>query len=286
MWIFLSVLCAWFLATADVFAKQELADGDTLVLSWARMVFALPILAFLIPLGKPPSDPGTFLFWLAAALPLEILALLLYMAALKRSPMSLTVPFLAFTPVFILATGWMILGEKPGASGVTGVLLLAAGGYVISIRAGSRGLAAPFRNFAREPGSVMMAGVTVIYSMTAVVGKKLILLSSPAFVALVYFACVAVILTAILAARGGLGRVRPLFSRPGVWGMGATQAGMIITHTLAVVLVPAAYMIAVKRTSLLFGVLYGLFLFGEADARYRLPGAALMMAGVFVLAFF
>ena len=38
---------------------------------------------------------------------------------------------------------------------------------------------------------------------------------------------------------------------------------MVITHFLALARVEVAYMIAVKRTSLVFGVLYGALLFGE-----------------------
>jgi len=52
-------------------------------------------------------------FWtcVLTGLPLEVLAFLCYMKALKVSPLSLSVPFLAFTPGFILLTGWFILGE-------------------------------------------------------------------------------------------------------------------------------------------------------------------------------
>jgi drug/metabolite transporter (DMT)-like permease len=39
-------------------------------------------------------------------------------------------------------------------------------------------------------------------------------------------------------------------------------------------------MIAVKRTSLLFGILYGVLLFGEPGLATRLPAGALMLAGV------
>ena len=286
MWIFLSLLCAWFVATTDALAKRELAGGDILTLAWARMVFCAPLLLCLVPLGKPPDDPAAFLFWVAITMPLEIFALILYMTALKRSPLSLTVPFLAFTPVFLLGVGWLILGEKPGYEGVAGALLISAGGWLLSARDGTRGLLAPLRNFAGESGSVMMASVALIYSLTACAGKKLILLSSPFFMAGVYFAIEAALLTALLALLGRLRHARPILSRRGVRAMGFTQMGEIATHSFAVTMAPVAYMIAVKRTSLIFGVLYGLLLFREAHARYRLPGAALMLAGVFVLTFF
>jgi uncharacterized membrane protein len=50
----------------------------------------------------------------------------------------------------------------------------------------------------------------------------------------------------------------------------------------AIKLTKVAYMISVKRTSLLIGVLYGYFLFREENIRGRFLGALLMFAG-FVL---
>ena len=55
---------------------------------------------------------------------------------------------------------------------------------------------------------------------------------------------------------------------------------------LALNLAPVAYMIAVKRLSLLIGVLCGRFLFGEGRFRERLAGVALMLAGVLLIGLF
>ena len=58
---------------------------------------------------------------------------------------------------------------------------------------------------------------------------------------------------------------------------------MIYTHFLALQRVEVAYMIAVKRTSLLFGIIYGVLLFRETGLSTRLPAGLLMIAGVFVI---
>jgi uncharacterized membrane protein len=49
----------------------------------------------------------------------------------------------------------------------------------------------------------------------------------------------------------------------------------------AIAQVEAAYMIAIKRTSLLFGVLYRAWWFREQNILERLAGAVIMMAGSF-----
>jgi hypothetical protein len=49
---------------------------------------------------------------------------------------------------------------------------------------------------------------------------------------------------------------------------------------LAIQQVEVAYMIAVKRLSLVFGILYGAVLFKEPGLGHRLPAGGLMLAGV------
>ncbi|ACL05901.1 protein of unknown function DUF6 transmembrane [Desulfatibacillum aliphaticivorans] len=286
MWIILALACGFCLATSDMLCKKALVKEDSLTVAWARLAFASPFLAVFIFSGETPSNPPLFLAWLAALVPLEILSLFLYMGALKKSPLSLTVPFLALTPGFIIITGWLILGEKVDSAGLAGVGLVTAGAYVLTATDKQSGILGPVKNFFSEPGCLMMAGVAAIYSVTASGGKKLILLSSPLYVGCVYFFAVLLALSGIVAVRpGGLKRVRGVLGSKLMWALGASQAGMIATHVLAISMAPAAHMVSVKRSSLFFGVLYGILVFKEKDARYRAPGSLIMLAGVMVLGF-
>jgi len=65
--------------------------------------------------------------------------------------------------------------------------------------------------------------------------------------------------------------------------IGLAAAAENFAHMAAIAQVEAAYMIAIKRLSLLFGVLYGAWWFGEQNIRERLAGAAIMIAGVFLI---
>jgi uncharacterized membrane protein len=82
----------------------------------------------------------------------------------------------------------------------------------------------------------------------------------------------------------GIGRVN--ISGSNLWLFlvgGLFMTGMEITHFVAMSLAPVAYMISVKRLSMVFSVLLGWIFFGEQNIRYRLVGGALMVAGVFFL---
>jgi uncharacterized membrane protein len=64
---------------------------------------------------------------------------------------------------------------------------------------------------------------------------------------------------------------------------GLLMAAAHLTHVLSLSLAPVAYMISVKRLSLVFGVLLGWFYFREENIRYRLTGACVMVVGVFMV---
>jgi uncharacterized membrane protein len=63
------------------------------------------------------------------------------------------------------------------------------------------------------------------------------------------------------------------------------MAASILCHFHGIRLAPAAYLIAIKRTSLLFGVLYGVLWLGEGQLVTRLTGAGCMVLGVLSITF-
>jgi len=283
LWFPLTLFCALALATSDALIKKALGAGhDEYLVAWLRLLWALPVimpLYFLFPAPVPGPE-----FYRAAltALPLELAALILYVKALKLSPLSLTVPFLALTPVFLLAVPTLLLGEKLTLAGGCGVALVALGSYCLHLRSLQRGFLTPFRMIAREPGSLCMIGVALIYSFTSTLGKQAITASSPLVFAAFYFPLLALLLTPLVLWRHRR-RWRRLYGRETLAATclpGLLYGLMIVSHLVAVNLVNVAYMISVKRLSLLFGVVYGRLLFGEEGLAERLLGAVLMVGGV------
>ena len=123
--------------------------------------------------------------------------MILYIKSLQVSPLSLTLPFLSLTPVFLILISYLILGEKVSFRGGTGIILLAAGSYLLNLHEVRKGLFEPFRAVAREKGSVMMIGVAVIYSVTSSLGKMAIEHSSPLFFGVTYFVAMTIFLAPI-----------------------------------------------------------------------------------------
>jgi len=283
IWIAYTLGAAFFAAIEDAVAKATLRVSSPWVVAWAPFLFAAPLFA-LLARGTPhrPLD-AVFFAAFAACLPLEVVAILLYAHAIQRSPLSLTIPFLSLTPVFTLPVSYLLIGEVPGVAGAAGVVLIAVGVYVLNIQARHTGWLGPLRAVAREPGSRMMIGVALIYSVTSALGKIAVLHSGPIFYGAVSAAALSVLvgIVAVRRAKGAWGEVRDN-ARP-FFLLGVLYIAMAVCHFKAVEIAPVAYMIALKRTSILFSVLLGWIFFQEQALRDRLLGASLMVAGAVLI---
>jgi len=287
-WLGLTFLSAFALATADALSKRYLSyyrPGDLVLVRFGIAgALLLPVL-----LAQPwPALTAAFWGWVAILMPLEITAMWLYMRAIRESPLSLTLPYLAFTPVFNIVTGYVFLGEQVSRAGSAGILLVVCGAWLLNISAarhnGGLNILAPFRAIVRERGSRLMLVTAAIYSFTSVLSKAAMLHVTPAFFGPFYFVVLAVV-TALVFASRDVSSWKALGRHP--WAhlsIGACMAVMVVAHFFAIAHIEVAYMVAVKRTSLLFGILYGAWLFREQGLTRNLAAGGLMVAGVYLIA--
>ncbi|MDH4231654.1 MAG: DMT family transporter [Nitrospirota bacterium] len=281
LWVVLSLISAFSLATSDALAKKSLQENDEYLVAWFRLVFSLPLLLVFMLFTPVPELDSDFYTAFVIALPLEIVTVILYIKALKLSPMSLTLPFLSLTPFFLILNSYLILGEKVSFWGATGILLVVFGSYLLNIGEVKKGFFEPVKAIKREKGSVLMICVALLYSFTSSFGKMAIEHSSPLFFGITYFIALNIAFAPIgyIMGRRGLGiffrerRFRSLVL-PGFF-----YALMVLTHMTAMKLTKVAYMISVKRASLLIGIIYGYIFFREKHIESRFTGALLMFIG-------
>jgi drug/metabolite transporter (DMT)-like permease len=126
--------------------------------------------------------------------------------------------------------------------------------------------------------------VAVIYAVTSTLGKRAIEQSSAIFFGASYFSALTLLLApvAVLAPRREKGTLPLLAAVKASALPGIAYGVMILSHMLALSLTKVAYMISVKRLSLLIAVVFGYLFFRERGIAERLLGATLMFAG-FVL---
>lgn len=285
LWFYLSLTSAITLATVDALSKYALKDTGEEVVAWVRWGFASPFLLLLLPFIEIPRLDPTFWHATALGVPLDAVALFLYIRAIKISPLSLTIPFMALTPVFLIVTSFLMLGELPDRSGVAGIFLIAIGAYLLNLNSSGRGPLAPFRAIAREKGSILIIMVAFIYSISSNLGKVAVLHSSPLFFAVIYTILLSAFMLPfiILKKRDSISAMK---ARPALFFLiGFIFAVMVAAHFSALELTQVSYMISVKRTSLIFSVIYGWLVFKEEHIGERLLGSVVMVIGVVFITF-
>jgi drug/metabolite transporter (DMT)-like permease len=280
VWFLYALLAAFCLSTTDALCKKALKETDERVVALVRFGFALPFLfLFMLPAEIPPLD-RTFWKTLGMLVPLEVTAILLYLKAIKVSPLSLTIPFLSLTPVFLLVTSFLMLGEVPDRSGLVGVFLIAGGAYLLNLHHGRKRILAPLRSIIQEKGSLIMIGVAFLYSVTSNLGKIATLHSSPIFFGMFYTLVLTMALTPFAFSREMKNPFNFKAQLKTFLLIGFFYALMTVAHYQAIARVNVVYMISIKRMSLLFSVLYGSLIFNEENINERLAGSLVMILGV------
>ena len=284
-WFFLSLAAAISIAARDVSIKtyDDLGPAEVAIieLSWA-----LPFFILGCALVKIPPLDQTFWWTFILSIPINMLAYFFYLYALKISPISLSVPFLAFTPVFMILTGFFILGETITIWGGLGIGLICLGGYILHFKKKQKNFLAPFAAFLHEKGSWFMLIVAILFSFAAVIGKKAILHSSPLFFSYFFFLVFNIITLTFLLLTRRNGWRKILRNAPrGIW-LGSLFMIHISFHGLAISISTAVYMVALKRSSILFSVLLSWYFLKETNIRYRGLGTVLMFIGMlFIISF-
>ncbi|MFH1594587.1 MAG: DMT family transporter [Candidatus Omnitrophota bacterium] len=288
-WFLLSLGCAFFTSTTAALSKILLKKRALFFVGWLRFAFSLPFVMILYLILRPDMH-FTASFWktVMVLLPLEVMAFLLYLKALKMAPISLVFPLLGLTPAFTIATSYILLGEKVGAQGIAGVITVSIGAYLLNVDTIHKGFLEPFKSIFSQKGSVLMIIVAFLFSLTAVMGKRVVAMSSPLSFATVYYVIFFSVLSVITFARRKNPEKAERITKKDIvlfGALGASFTTAVLLHFHAVLLTNVAYMISVKRLSLMMSVFYGAIIFKEEKIRYRLLGASVMVCGVLLLAF-
>lgn len=282
------------IGAALIFAVKETANKkltektNVYIILWGTMLISLPFFALGIYFeGMPRIDP---VFWLAlgANTPLLIAANLLLIRGLQLSPFSLTLPFLSFTPLFMILTSFIMLGEFPNMWGVIGIILIPLGVFLLNSKHLRKGLWAPFHAIRSEKGSMLLIVVSLIWSITGNSDKIAIQNSSTFFYLFMITLMIAIIMTVIVwykyhgHLKNEIKKTAYLLTIVGVTNTIALALQMIAIQKIIV-----PYVIAIKRAGLILGgIIIGAVYFKEKDFRYRIIGGLVMTVGVLMILLF
>jgi len=287
-WFFLTLISAFSLALADAFSKKYFQQQGVFELLLVRFFLPGFILLPIALQGSYPALDSEFWYWIGALIPLEILAMLLYSLAIRDSPLHLTLPYLAFTPVFNVVTGKIFLGETVSNGKLLGILLVVFGAYLLNFNRQFffklSSLLLPLKAIATEKGSRLMLIVALIYSFSSVMGKVALRYVDPNFFGAFYFVILgSASLVLVAATRPKSMTIFYLKPRQSIL-VAICMCIMVTSHFTAIAHIEVAYMVSVKRTSLLFGIILGALMFGEKNLLQNTVAGLFMVIGVAVIA--
>lgn len=229
--------------------------------------------------------PSRLLFFLYLCLDTGLvgIATILYFRALQISPISLCVPFLAFTPVFLLVTGSLFLRERVSPEDMAGVGFVVLGSLLMNRGLFHTGWLEPLRALIREKGSRYMLLVGFIFSITNPLDKRLVEMSDPFFHAWAYAVMLALLLRlSLLIKRGSL---RLVARSSWMWIVLAAllEATALLLQFVSHKYIQVVITISLKRAGVILTVLFGGLIFRERHIVDRLIAAFVMTAGALML---
>lgn len=307
LWILLSLLGAVTNASYFIIIKRYITTLDPKILTGIGFTWGgLLLLALCAFRGFPVIGQD---FYLAVAITaiLNIISLALIFRALSSTDLSLSIPMLSFTPVILIGTSYLFLGEVPSLAGVAGICIIVIGSYVLNITSSDKHLIDPVRSMLKSRGSWYMLIVAFLFAVSINFDKIAMLNSDPFFgMALTVFAIGSAFVLMAAFSRysvyslssqrtAEMGYRAPRSGYPGflhrnyfaltilIGVFVAIEAASInVAYTMQIV----PYVIAIKRLSIIFVVLYGTLIFSEDETVKRLMGAAMMVGGAVIIVLF
>ena len=289
MWILYSFLTAALETVRDVLGKKSSQKTNEYLTAFSIQFFAMLILLpIVLIVGIPEVKP---MFWraLAGAMITIPLGNILYMRAVKLSPISLVVPMLAFSPFFTAVLAFFFEGRLPGLLGWMGLVVVGVGLYSLRLSRDilRQGWLAPFSKIKDEPGMMAMLGVTLVWSVGANIAKIEVVNSSPLFAAFAGTVVGSLMLFIILALRAKF-KLRPIIKsiqdnllNLSSLGVGVGLSNLAMCMALSQGFTP--YVISIKRTNMVFSSIAGKIFFKEKLTKNKILGILLMFLGLVLI---
>ena len=281
MWVFFALGSALAQVLRNMAMKRLGHALDETINVYGRFALILPFTGVAVLVrGAPEVGQG---FWpVAGAFAVsQIIATLSLSRALKLSDISLVTTLWKLSLIFLVVWGFFTLGEEPTALGLTGILLSAAGVYLLNISGARVSLWAPLLALVQDRGQLWTLVSAMFFAPSVILIKQLSLLSDPYFASFMGYAVGTALLTPYVVYRSG-----KHFCSVGKYWM--DFAGMGLFASLATVLSATAYTMtlssyaeSVKQVEILLALAIGHLVFHEgARVRAIWPGSLVMLIGV------
>lgn len=282
-WILLALLSSSAKASHQVLTKLLVRQGNpwrvAVLGQLATAIAAVPLLAWC----AWPTDQS-FHAWAWGTIVGNVVAIVMMTYAIARTDVSYALPFLAVTPLVTAGMDWTLTGETLSLLGLLGIAATVLGALTVGARSARDWLSGGGRRALTDPGVRLVLLVSLIYGFSSVCDKEATRRADPmTFVTYGALGRALLLLPSLWFTRAredsGSGRRQVL----GIFILGVVFLLEHLSQMAALVEGNAAYVISVKRLSILQTSLVGMLFLGEPRSLYRLGGALLMVGGAVLI---
>jgi drug/metabolite transporter (DMT)-like permease len=282
MWVIFAVLNPIFDSLKGVFSKKASKQVDPLLVSWFNNLIPLIIFSPVLFYTELRFNYQFFEALFISGL-INITATILYHRALFKGDISVVIPLLSFTPLFLLFLSPLILGEFPDTWGLIGTILIVAGSYLLNINLKKQNVFSPLKSLIKEKGTRYMLIVAFIWAISANFDKKGIEASSIYQYIFFINLFVSIGTTVFVFSKRKVSLPALKAEYKNLLAVGILTGAVFFVHMTAITLTLVVYVVSLKRTGGMISVFLGYFIFKEKNIRQRLLGSAIMFAGVLLI---
>ncbi len=288
VWLILSVLTGVFFGIQSVVLKILSSRFEQEQILMYLFFIAGAMLFPAIFIAPHPLNTGPFMVAFTVSLVLNTVAYRLLLNAIANYPVSIVMPFVGLTPLFLTLTSFLILGEAITRFKLMGIVLIVLGGFILQLPAEiswknvKSSPLVKLINF-RERGIYLMVLVAFIWSITASVEKIAVRSSSPEF----YGAFIHLGLGGMFWLQQKRKNARHQFHGASgsllLIALGLISGALAWCQLTAIKMTLVSYVIAFKRAGVLVSTLLGFLILKERNYVKSLSGTLLIILGATII---
>lgn len=285
LWILLSILSALSASIKNAISKASVKNLDEYLISLSLFLFAIPFLILFIDFQSIPFESLKYWMLLVLAIFFDIPAFIFMLKSFKKSDLSLILPLVVFIPVFIILIEFFVFRVTPSIQGILGILVIVFGTYILVFNWKKKGLFTPIKNIFSDAGARYILISILLWSVAANIHKMGVQLTSPLNWTFSALSASAIVLLVIVLLRKPKLNMKSTSIFVFLILIGFLHALENLAQNFALKETFASFVIAIKQSHILFGVLLGYLFFKEKNIRKRFLGAVIMIIGVLLIIF-
>ena len=279
LWFILSLTSAFSQATRNAYNKKLVKNTGVYLLPGATAFFAaILFLAHTLLITGIPDISEELWVWVFITAFVVYIANVFLFKALETTEFSILFPVLSLTPLFSFITAYLVLGETATIMDFIAVFLIIGGIYITTTK--SHNIVYILKN---EKGVSFVFITAFLYSITSVGGKKLLIESNESFgfSMMLFMFSAFMIISAYIA--GELKNIRKLLASSEFPKIVVLNYIENISANYAFMFSNVVYVIAIKRLSVLFSLIYAKYFFHEKRLLKSLIGTIMIIIGTVLL---